>query len=159
MTSEELTFDVRSRKDAIRCQCQENPGQALGDPLHFTRSTGSPDVTEPGALDWKDYHQTPKKEQQGASSLKIPVPKQPDGDRLQSTFKDESDMINLLSQLIPNLATRAKTHYTVTWSLFARDCMCASSEKLRRTPEDVRTVLSQRRWIFCTKEVNFQATA
>ena len=42
-------------------QGQENPGQASGDRLHFSSSTGNPEVTEPRALDWKDYHWMSKK--------------------------------------------------------------------------------------------------
>ena len=132
-TPEQLTFDLSYRKDA---QDQENQGQASGDSLHVPGSTGNPEVTEPGALDWKGYHWMSNGEQQsapffaGRNESQNPSA-QASEDRSHPTLKKDNDMMDLLSpgvKINPNLVTRVEENLkntSATWCIFARDCMWA----------------------------------
>ena len=60
-----ITAQEQTRSDVKR---QPNPGQALGDRLHFPDSTRNPEVTEPGGSDLEGHDWMPKREQQSASS-------------------------------------------------------------------------------------------
>ena len=81
---------------------QQSDVRGTDDQLRFPGSTGNPEVTEPGALDWKVYHWMSKREQQSASSSagrdESQHPSaQASGDRLQSTLEEDTGMKNMLS--------------------------------------------------------------
>ena len=126
-------------------RCQENLGQASGERLHSLGFTGNPEVTEPGALDWKGYFWLPKQERQSAPSSsgrnESQNPSaQASGDQLPFTLKEDDDIRNLLApggELGPSLCSKVKGHRktvgifdptnffvnTATRCVFTKDCM------------------------------------
>ena len=106
-------MEARATHLPERSRSQEAPDQASGDRLHFAGLIGNPEVTEPGALDWKDYHWMYRKTTEcivfcRTQSLKIPV-----HDRRETTLKADSDMKKYVVsgvKLIPDLVTKVEEH-------------------------------------------------